>query len=348
VSGKGPFLTLAFVALCGAALAVASADVSPAGGPFDAAIEKAQQRVVKLYGGSLGREKGYGSGIVVSADGKIATALSILLEGRTLRVVLPDGRRFPARIVARDRHRQLALLQIDAFGLPCFELKGSVHLRPGDWLIAAANPFKVADGPEPVSVSLGVLSGRTRLAARRHAQDFPYTGPVLLTDVIVATAGSAGGALVDADGNLVGLIGKAVTSKQTNTWLNYALPVEEVAAFLRESSAEPGREEPKTVGAKIIFALPVAPRPNLGIRLFDVGGRQPPPYVERVRPDSPAWHAGLRPNDLILSIDGQQVVTCADLRKAVNKLRPGRPVPLVIKRREEVVTLELTPEEPSP
>ncbi len=344
MSGKGPLLALAVVALCGAALAAVGADASQAGGPFDAAIEKAQQRVVKLYGGSLGREKGYGSGIVVSADGKIVTTLSILLEGRTLRVVLPDGRRFPARIVARDQRRQLALLQVDAFELPYFELNGSVHLRPGDWLIAAANPFKVADGPEPVSVSLGVLSGRTSLAARRRAQDFPYNGPILLTDVIVATAGSAGGALVDADGNLVGLIGKAVISKQTNTWLNYALPVEEVAAFVQESSAEPGREVPKPSPR----AKPDASRLNLGLRLFDVGGREPPPYVERVRPDSPAWHAGLRPNDLILSIDGQQVVTCADFREAVNKLRPGQRVPLVIKRREEVVTLELTLEEPSP
>jgi len=344
VSGKVPLLTLASVALCGAAPVGAGAGVWQAGGPFDTAIERVQQRVVKLYGGSLGRERGYGSGVVVSADGKIVTTLSILLEGRTLRVVLPDGRRFPARIIARDRRRQLALLQIDAFDLPCFELIDSGHLQPGDWVIAAANPFKVADGPEPVSVSLGVLSGRTSLAARRHAQDFPYSGPVLLTDLIVATPGSAGGALVDADGNLVGLIGKAVVSKQTNTWLNYALPVEEVAAFLEESRAEPDREVPKPSPR----AQPDASRLNLGFRLFDVGGREPPPYVERVRPDSPVWRAGLRPNDLILSIDGQQVVTCADFRAAVNKLRRGQRIQLVIKRREEVVSLELTLEEMSP
>ena len=344
MSGKGPLLTLALVALCGAAPAVAGAGVSQAGDPFDTAIERVQQRVVKLYGGSLGRERGYGSGVVVSADGKIVTTLSILLEGRMLRVVLPDGRRFPARIIARDQRRQLALLQIDAFELPYFELNGSGHLQPGDWVIAAANPFKVADGPEPVSVSLGVLSGRTRLAARRHAQDFPYNGPVLLTDLIVATPGSAGGALVDADGKLVGLIGKAVVSKQTNTWLNYALPVEEVAAFLEESRAEPDRQLPEPSPR----AKPDASRLDLGFRLFDVGGREPPPYVERVRPDSPAWRAGLRPNDLILSIEGQQVVTCADFREAVNKLRPGQSIQLVIKRREEVVSLELTLEETSP
>jgi S1-C subfamily serine protease len=344
VIAKRPLHAFGLAALCGAALALASADVSPAGGPFDTAIESMQQRVVKLYGGSLGREKGYGSGIVVSADGKIVTTLSILLEGRTLRVVLPDGRRFPARITARDQRRQLALLQVDAFDLPCFELADSRHLQPGDWVMAAANPFKVADGPEPVSVSLGVLSGRTDLAARRHAQDFPYDGPVLLTDLLVATPGSAGGALVDADGNLVGLIGKAVVSKQTNTWLNYALPVEEVAAFLEESRAVPDREVPRPSPRP----KPDAPRLNLGFRLFDVGGREPPPYIERVRPDSPAWRAGLRPNDLILSIDGQQVVTCADFREAANKLRPGQPIQLVIKRREEVVSLELTLEEPSP
>jgi serine protease Do len=338
----------------------AARDANEVGGPFAAAIDSACQRVVKLYGGKLGREAGYGSGLVVSADGRIVTTLSILIEGRSLRAVLPDGQRYAARVVARDQRRQLALLEIDAYDLPHFEPRGSQHLRPGDWLIAVANPFKVADGPEPVSVSVGVLSARTNLSARRRAQAFPYDGPVLLTDVIVATPGSAGGALVDADGSLVGLIGKAVISEQTNTWVNYALPVEEVAAFLDELEAEPPGASPDQ--SPVIRAATVRersdrdpspdregePPPPLGFRLFDVGGREPPPYVERVRAGSPAWQAGLRPNDLILEIGGQRVVSCAELGNAVSRLRQGQRVSLVIKRGDEIKTLELTLEEPNP
>jgi len=327
-------ILIVVAAACSALQAAAFEDV-----PFSAAIERVQQRVVKLYGGQLGREKGYGSGVIVSSDGRIVTTLSVLLEGRSLRVVLADGRRCEARVIARDQGRQLALLQIDAFDLPYFELKGSAHVRSGDWVLAAANPFKVADGPEPVSVSVGVLSGRTTLTARRRAQDFPYDGPILLTDVIVATSGSAGGALVDTQGELIGLIGKPVISERTNTWLNYALPVEELAAFLAECD-KPSASSPVAVAA----ATPSAGMTpaELGLRLFDVGSREPPPYVERVRADSLAWHVGLRPNDLILALDSRPIATCEEFQDALRALPRDRSVTLIVKRGEEVKQLELS------
>jgi serine protease Do len=309
-----------------------------AGGPFAVAIDAAAARVVKLYGAGFGRERGYGSGVLVSADGRIVTTLSVLLESPALRAVLSDGRRYPARVVRRDELRQLALLQIEADGLPFFELGPSRDLETGDWVVAAANPFKVAEGPEPISIAVGVLSGRTELTARRRAQDFAYEGPVLLTDVIVATPGSAGGALVDVAGRFVGLIGKPVISKRTNTWMNYALPSEQIAAFVNAppagAPAQATREQPPAGGA----------RPDLGILLFDVGGRGRPAYVERVRPDSPALRAGVCPNDLILSLAGEPIGTCADFREARAQLRVGQRVELVIKRGDEVKAMELTVE----
>jgi serine protease Do len=314
-----------------------------AGGPFATAMDAARARVVKLYGGGFGRERGYGSGVLVSADGQIVTTLSVLLESPALRAVLPDGRRFPAEIVKRDEVRQLALLKIDADGLPFFSLGNSERLRRGDWVIAAANPFKVAEGPEPVSVAVGVFAGRAELSARRRAHDFAYEGPVLITDVIVATPGSAGGALVDADGRFVGLIGKAVVSKYTNTWMNYALPSEQVAAFLRNTG------EPRPLDDVRDDTVPSgAARPDLGIRLFDIGGRTRLAYVERVRPDSPAREAGIRPNDLILSVAGESIGTCDDFHAALQTLRPGEQVAIVAKRGDELISVTLTVGEREP
>lgn len=312
----------------GLACLPARGDESSAGGPFAEAIATAGARVVKIYGGSIGRVKGFGSGVLVSADGKIVTVASSLLETDVPRVVLPDGRRIPAVVIARDPVRQLALLKIEADQLPHFELGESAHLGSGDWVIAAANPFKVADGPEPISFAAGMLAGRTRMEARRRAQDFPYEGPVLLTDVIVSTPGSAGGALVDISGRLVGVIGKEVISERTNTWLNYAIPVEEVAAFVADPEAARASEPRRP-----------PPTADLGIRLFDVGGRLRPAYVERVRPGSPAALAGVRPDDLILSIAGRPVATCADYAKAVRGLRADDALELVVKRGSEIVTL---------
>lgn len=326
------------LALLGPALALPQ--LPEPGGPFADAISAAQARVVKIYGGAIGREKGYASGLLVSGDGQIVTAAGVLLEGASLRATLPDGRVLPAQVIARDEARQLALLKVEAQDLPFFELGSSDVLEPGDWVIAAANPFKVADGPEPISVALGVFAGRAPLAARRRAQEFTFQGSVLLTDVIVATPGSAGGALVDWQGNLVGLIGKPVVSTRTNTVVNYALPVEELAAFLRnpqQSGADTASRDPALADRNRQMAVAA----EVGLRLFDVGGRTRPAYVERVRPESPAARAGVRADDLLLSIGGQSLSTCDDYYAALVTLPAGQRVSLVVKRGERVLPLEI-------
>lgn len=319
-------------------------------GAFAEAIRSAQDRVVKIYGGGIGREKGYCSGVVVSPDGEIVTVSSILLDSPGLRVVLPDGRRFPVQITARDEQRQLVLLKIDATDLPCFDVDSSAQLRAGDWLIAAANPFKVADGPEQVSVSVGVFSGRAILAGRRRNQEFPYDGEVLLTDIIVSSPGSAGGGLVDGRGRLVGVIGKAVVSELTSTWMNYALPAEEVARFLRSARdgtlarSEPKQEEDVAGAEDSPTAEGIAWKTaaDLGIRLFTLGGRAKPAYVESVRAGSPARRAGIRANDLILSINGRKTATCEEFDEVLRGLRGAAKLDFTIKRGEEIMILSLS------
>lgn len=337
-------------------LAVSPLRADPPDSPFAAAIEQARPRVAKVYGGKVGTVAAYGCGVMVSADGRIVTALTAMLEDSQLRVVLDDGRRFPAKIVARDDMRQLAELKIDAADLPFFEVKSSAHVQPGDWVIAAANPFKVAEGPEPVSFAAGTLAARAPLAARRRTQDVSYDGTVLITDVIVATNGSAGGALIDASGQLVGVIGKAVKSSRTNTWLNYALPVEEIAAFLDRVPPRTAGGAETSVGSRPSDGASgsAAEKPGeftsnfpaLGLYLFNIGGRTRPAYVERVRSGSPAFEAGVRAGDLILSLANDQTATCDEFRIAVARLTAGQRVSIVVKRGEEVKSLELAVPEP--
>ncbi len=307
--------------------------------PFAAAIDRAGQRVVKLHGAAFGREPGYGSGVLISADGRIVTTLSAMLAGRTLRAVLPDGRVLPAELLMEDEQRHLALLKVAADGLPFFEFDSSAHLTPGDWVISAANPFKVADGPEPVSINVGTFSARAHLAAVHRAQDFPYDGPVLLVDMVVSTPGSAGGALVDADGRLVGLVGRAVTGRRTGTWINHALPVEQVAQFVHgEPYRSAGGDEDATATNRLTA---------LGIRLLDLGGRLRPAYIERVRPASPADIAGLRANDLVVAMNGAAVSSCEDFRRTLRLAAEPDRVTLVIKRGDEMTVVNL-PMETSP
>ena len=149
-------------------LRAAEAGASSEGGnALEAVVAQAVPRVVKIYGAGIGRTRDFGSGVLVSADGKVVTVLSLMLDATNLRVVTADGTRYRATVVRRDDARQLALLQLDlkavhgeaAPPLPFFTASRSDRVEPGDWVAAVANPFKVATGDEPVSVQLGVLSG---------------------------------------------------------------------------------------------------------------------------------------------------------------------------------------------
>lgn len=327
----------------------ASAPVEAAG-PFAEAILRAQPRVVKLFGAGLGALQGYSSGVLISSDGRILTTLEALLESEHARVVLGDGRRLPFTLLARDERRQLALLKVDAAGLPHFELDAGADPQPGDWVVAAANPFKVAVGGEPVSVIVGVVAARAPLAARRRSQEFAYEGEALIVDALIATPGSSGGALLDASGNLIGLIGKAAESTRTNTWLNYAVPADELAAFVRE--ADQGRTSPSTVDwpppAELSGPEMRARVAHLGVRFFGLGARRSPAYVERVRVGSAAEESGLRSGDLLLSIHQAPIATCEQAERLLASQPPGGAVELIVKRGQEVLTLMLRIPEAAP
>lgn len=328
-----------------AALAAQDARI---GGSFADAIRRGQECVVKVYGGSIGREHGYSSGTTVSSQGEIVTALSVMLDAPGLRVVLSDGRRFPAKVIARDERRQLAMLKIDATDLPHFVISEPPKIEVGEWVLAAANPFKVAEGAEPVSISVGIFSGLATLDARRRNQEFPYDGQILLTDMIVSSPGSAGGALLDANGNLVGIIGKAAFSDLTNTWLNYAMPVDEVVAFMREARGEGTTGKPAANAATTSTPANTAETAwktaaDLGIRLFTLSGRAKPAYVDSVRTGTAAKAAGLRPNDLILSVNGKQTASCDEFDAALRAIAGAERIELAVKRGEEIVTLALKP-----
>ena len=290
--------------------------------------------VVKLYGPKVGREHGYGSGVLVSADGRILTTLSLLVNLRGVKVVLADGRHFEAELERADEARQLALLKIDARNLPHLSPQSSADLQQGDTVIALGNWFKIADGREPVSVCKGILGLRTTIDAMRLAQESDIVGEVLVLDALTANPGAAGGPLLDARGRFVGLVGKIIESATTNTRINYAIPGESAVAFLGGEIAAASAAAPPPAKAP-------TGKPFVGIRLSKLGYRQVAAYVERVSRNSPADKAGIRPDDLILAVGGQRVRDVSSYEEIVAKLMPGQSVPFTVKRGPEVLTLTL-------
>jgi len=308
------------------------AQEAPDNGPFDAAVAAAQKRVVKIYGSTIGRTPGYATGIIISPDGQIVTANGVYLGEGSVRVTMPDGSQQQGEVVRRSQSLQTALLKVSVPTPDYFALPEQPAAKKGDWVLAVSNAFKVADGAEPLSVNIGVLSLRVRLDARRGYNDFPYEDDVFLIDAITSNPGAAGGAVVNAQGDLVGLIGKVIEGKTTGTRLNYAVPADLLVKFIR------GEEAPPTVAA-----TPTGQKGELGIRLFALGGRKSPAYIDRVISGSPAAESGLKTDDLVISINGEVVRDSGDYRRLVENVYAGVEVTIEVKRKNDLLSVRLKP-----
>lgn len=322
----GVMLTILAAVACPALL---SADEP--GSPFAPAVALAQQRTVKIFGAGIGRTPGYATGLIVGPQGEILTAQGIFLNADNLRVTLPDGTTHNATIVRRSNELQATLLKIDAPTPDYFSLEQAAKGEPGDWILAVSNAFKVAERDEPLSVNIGVLSVRMPLDARRGFNDFPYEADAWLFDAITSNPGAAGGAVVTAEGKLIGMIGRIIESKSTGTRLNYAVPADLLARFSAGDQTQP-----------MIAASP-GTKADLGIRLFALGGRRAPAYIDRVLPGGPAAEAGLKSDDLIVAIAGQVVRDASDFRRLAKALPIGEEVVVEVKRKNELLSVKVTP-----
>jgi len=321
-----------FVILLLSLIAAPQGDAADSDAPFARTIELAQRRTVKVFGAGIGRAAGYASGIIIAADGQIVTAQGVFLAADNLRVTLPDGSVHPASVVRRSSDLQAALLKIDAPTPEYFDLSQSPGVEPGDWILAVSNAFKVADRDEPLSVNIGALALRMPIDARRGFHEFPYHADAFIYDAITSNPGAEGGAVVTADGKLVGMIGRVIESKSSGTRLNYAVPVDLLAKFVA------GEESPP-----MAVVSNAAAKADLGIRLFALGGRKGPAYIDRVVAGGPAASAGLKTDDLVVTIAGQVVRDAGDFRRIVESLEVGKEVTIEVKRKTDLVSLRLTP-----
>lgn len=326
-------VTLAIVVAIATVLGAEAAETSP-----QEVIAGAARKVVKLYGaGGLSGLEGYQSGIIVSPDGRIVTVASTVLDSDEIDCVLDDGRRFVARTVGVDPRRELAVLQIDATDLPAFAVgAGNEPALPGTRIIALSNMFGVAVGDERVTAQRGVVAAYVPLEARRGAAEAPYRGNVYVLDCTTNNPGSPGGAVVDARGRLLGLLGKELRSTESGIWLNYALPADEIAlgteAVVTGAVGAPIREDAPRFSAGLLGAILV---PDLLERT--------PPFVESVDPETPAARAGLRPDDLVIAVGPRSVTTRTAVEQALGSLAPGDPVKLTVIRHGELIDLDLGP-----
>jgi len=302
-------------------------------------IDDVGRRMVKIFGaGGVRGLYAYSTGFLVSPQGHIVTVWSHVLDDETVSVVLHDGRKYQGRVLGAEPQLDVAVLKIEADDLPAFDLDKAVTAGAGTRVLAFSNMFKVATGDEPVSVLHGVISARTKLTARRGVYETPYNGPVYVVDAITNNPGSGGGVLTTRDGALLEMIGKELRNAQTNTWINYAIPIGELKTVIEqiktgnftqkrqnpEDPSKPRRYSPLDFGVVLV--------PDVLIRT--------PAYVDDVIAESPADKAGVRPNDLILFVNDELVQSCRACRDALGTLEAGDTLRIVLRRGNSLLTVE--------
>jgi serine protease Do len=330
-------------------LAPAQADHS-----FADVAKQVNQKVVKVFGaGGFRGITAYCTGVLVSPDGFILTVYSPTLDAREIRVHLYDGTRHEVELVAFEPMLDVALLKIKNseqfkdIPLPHFDLtQKPPEVRVGDWVLAFSNLFEIATRDEPVSVQRGVIAAIAPFAGRRGMTEANYKGTAYIIDAITNNPGANGGVITTRKGELIGLIGKELRNTLTETWVNYAMPVKDLADFV--AKAKKGeykpivREDAKKEDKGAYHGIVLVP---------DVLDRTPP-YIEEVYAGSPAAKAGLKPDDLIVfmrvpnreagfELEERVVTSCKVFKEIASQIDPGTTVKIVVRRGQQLLSLDV-------
>jgi serine protease Do/serine protease DegQ len=273
------------------------------------------------------RQEGLGSGVIVSPDGYILTNNHVIEGADELKVTLADDRDFPARIVGTDPKTDVAVLKIEAEGLPVLTLADSDRVRVGDIAFAVGNPLGVGQ-----TVTMGIVSakGRSRLGLLERVSGYE---DFIQTDAAI-NMGNSGGALIDARGRLIGVNSAIISPSRGNIGIGFAIPVN-LARFIMNSLVETGAVArgylgvtSDTLTAELAEQLGLA-RGTRGVIITEIDAA------------SPAEAAGLRRADVIIALNGQNVLTWEDLRVLVAQSLPDSKVGLKVLRDGKARTVEV-------
>jgi serine protease Do len=276
------------------------------------------------------REQSLGSGVIITADGTILTNNHVVDGATDIKVQLSDKREYQAKVIGTDSKTDIAVLKIDASGLPTLPLGDSTSMKVGDLVFAIGDPFGIGE-----TATMGIVSatGRGGLGIENY-EDF------IQTDASI-NPGNSGGAMIDIHGNLIG-INTAILAGNSggNQGIGFAIPIN-MAKNVMDQILTHGKVVRGYLG---IYIEDVTPELAKQFGLSQAGGV----LVGDVEPGKPAAKAGLKRGDVILKLNGQTLASRNDLQLQISQTAPGTTVNLDVwrdgKTQPFTVTLEQLPE----
>ena len=271
-----------------------------------------------------------GSGVIISEDGYVVTNNHVVDGASKLKVKLNDGRSFDAKLIGKDSATDLALLKVEAKGLPTLAFGSSDALRLGEWVLAIGSPFDLQS-----TITAGIVSAKARQLGA-IPNDFRIES-FIQTDAAV-NPGNSGGALVNTHGELVGI--NTLIKSQTGSYVGYSFAIpESIVRKVVVDLKEFGVVQRALLGVQFrVVDQDFLDTEGKELGINDLGGA----YVAAVVEGGAASEAGIRKGDVILDIDGVKIVEPSTLQEQIAKRRPNDTVKLSVKRDGKVKQFDVT------
>lgn len=294
---------------------------NPRENPFDKLSPEEEELFRRFFPeqdiGPIPRQIGQGSGFFVSQNGYLLTNNHVVAGADAVFVFTNDGDKYEAEIIGTDPQTDIALIKVDGNDFPYLELGESESVQVGEWVLAIGSPFGQTN-----SVTAGIISatGRTniRILGRGGYEDF------IQTDAAI-NPGNSGGPLVNLDGYVIGVNTAIISRSGGYNGIGLAVPVD-MAAFVMEQLKDGGSVTRGFLGVRIENLDPDMAE-GQGLKRGANGV-----FVQEVLPGRPAAEAGLKAQDIIVKLNGDDVVDSGHFRNAISMVRPGKKVSLVVLR----------------
>ncbi|MFI4890075.1 MAG: Do family serine endopeptidase [Steroidobacterales bacterium] len=246
---------------------------------------------------------GIGSGFIISADGYILTNSHVVADAAVVTVKLTDRREFSAKVIGVDRASDVALIKIAATGLPAVRFGDLSRIRPGQWVVAIGSPFGYEN-----SVTAGVISGTARTLP-----DENYV-PFIQTDAAV-NPGTSGGPLFNLDGEVIGINSQIYSRTGGYMGMSFAIPID-LALNVKDQLLRSGKVSRSRIGVAV---------QEVNQQLAQTFGLSRPhgALISAIEPKSPGERSGMKPGDVITSVNGREIEHSSDLPSVIAALPPG-------------------------
>ena len=276
-----------------------------------------------------------GSGVIVSSDGYIVTNNHVVEQAGKIEVTLSDRHKYTAKLIGRDPETDLALLKIDATGLQAIEYGNSDETQVGQWVLAVGNPYDLTS-----TVTAGIISAKGRSIDILPSDRNNHISPIesyLQTDAAV-NPGNSGGALVNTNGQLVGINSAIASNTGSYTGYSFAIPVNLVRKVVADL-LQYGRVQRAFLGVTIRtvdedIAKSAGLNSTNGI------------YVDGTNSNGAAAAAGIKEGDVILKVGDQPVNDVAGLEEQIGRHRPGDKVTITVSRNNKLEEVPVTLQNP--